>query len=55
MTKQCPECGEPIKGRIDNNSVPTYAAMPTTINRTPTPPSYVRNVNNILEKNRRNF
>jgi hypothetical protein len=51
--KACSECGTPIKGRVDKKfcSDQCRSAYNNKINSDET--SYVRNVNNILRKNRR--
>lgn len=53
MIKNCPECGEVIKGRIDKKFCSDLCrnSYNNKINSDST--NYVRNVNNILRKNRR--
>lgn len=49
----CPECGEPITGRIDKKFCSDLCrnAFNNKVNSDST--NYVRNINNILRKNRR--
>ena len=49
----CPECGEPIAGRIDKKFCSDLCrnAFNNKVNSDST--NYVRNINNILRKNRR--
>ena len=53
MNKECPECGEPIKGRADKKFCSDLCrnAFNNKLNSDST--NYIRNVNNILRKNRR--
>ncbi len=53
MTKQCPECGEPIKGRIDKKFCSDLCRNAYNNKQNADTTNYVRNVNNILRKNRR--
>jgi len=51
--RQCPECGRPVHGRIDKKfcSDACRNAFNNKVNSAAT--NYMRNVNNILAKNRR--
>ncbi len=53
MTKQCLECDEPIKGRADKKFCSDLCrnAYNNKLNSDST--NYVRNINNMLRKNRR--
>ena len=51
VTKKCPDCGEPIKGRTDKKFCSDLCrdAFNNKLNSDTT--NYVRNVNNILKRN----
>ena len=53
MEKKCPECGEPIKGRADKKFCSDMCRNSFNNKLNSDTNNYVRNVNNILRKNRR--
>lgn len=53
MSKQCPECGEQIKGRADKKFCSDLCRNAYNNKLNSDTNNYVRNVNNILRKNRR--
>src|SRR5687768_6938635 len=53
MEKQCMECGEPIKGRADKKFCSDMCRNSYNNKLNSDTNNYVRNVNNILRKNRR--
>lgn len=52
-TKNCLECGEPIKGRIDKKFCSDYCRNNYNNKANSDATNYVRNITNILKKNRR--
>jgi len=52
-TKACPECGESIKGRVDKKFCSDLCRNSYNNKLNSDNTNYVRNVNNILRKNRR--
>ena len=53
MEKKCPECGEPIKGRIDKKFCSDLCRNAWNNKQNSDTTNYMRTVNNILRKNRR--
>ena len=53
MNKECPECGEKIKGRADKKFCSDMCRNAYNNKLNSDTNNYVRNVNNILRKNRR--
>ena len=53
MNKECPECGELIKGRADKKFCSDMCRNAFNNKLNSDTVNYVRNVNNILRKNRR--
>ena len=53
MEKKCPECGEPIKGRIDKKFCDDYCRNNYNNQLKSNTINLVRNINNALGKNRR--
>jgi predicted nucleic acid-binding Zn ribbon protein len=51
--KKCPECGDPIKGRTDKKFCSDMCRNSYNNRQNSDVNNYVRNVNNILRKNRR--
>lgn len=49
----CPECGEPIKGRVDKKFCSDACRNAYNNKQNADSTNYVRNVNNILKRNRR--
>lgn len=52
-TKNCPECGEAIKGRVDKKFCSDYCRNSYNNKLNSDSTNYVRNITNILKKNRR--
>ena len=53
MNKECPECGEVIKGRVDKKFCSDACRNAYNNKQNADTTNYVRNINNILRKNRR--
>ena len=53
MEKKCPECGAPIKGRIDKKFCSDLCRNAYNNKQNSDTTNYMRTVNNILRKNRR--
>ena len=53
MEKKCPECGEPIKGRIDKKFCSDLCRNAYNNKQNSDTTNYMRTVNNVLRKNRR--
>ena len=53
MNKQCPECGEAIKGRMDKKFCSDACRNAYNNKQNADTTNYVRNINNALRKNRR--
>lgn len=53
MDKTCPECGEPIKGRIDKKFCSDLCRNSFNNKQNSDSNNYMRNINNILRRNRR--
>lgn len=53
MEKQCPECGEPIKGRIDKKFCSDLCRNSYNNRSNSNTNNFMRNINNILRRNRR--
>ena len=52
-TRQCPECGEPIKGRTDKKFCSDLCRNSFNNKANSDSNNFVRNINNLLRKNRR--
>lgn len=52
-TKKCPECGETIKGRVDKKFCSDLCRNAYNNRQNSDSTNYVRNITNILRKNRR--
>ena len=53
MSKECLECGEPVKGRIDKKFCSDLCRNAYNNKQNSDTSNYMRTVNNILRKNRR--
>jgi hypothetical protein len=53
MDKKCPECGEAIKGRVDKRFCSDLCRNSYNNRSNSDTNNYMRNINNILRKNRR--
>lgn len=53
MDRKCPECGEPIKGRVDKKFCSDLCRNSFNNRCNSEMNNFMRNVNNILRKNRR--
>lgn len=53
MEKQCPECGEPIKGRVDKKFCSDLCRNSYNNRSNSNTNNFMRNINNILRRNRR--